>query len=92
MSKKLREVFASSQRVKITGVTYTGRNSARIDYEEIDLNGDTVNLGTAECYDVDSVEIDDENYLAGKSVLSASGEFIVNRRTADRTGLGRRKA
>ena len=89
MSKKLRIRFAIG-RVKVTGVKMTGTNSAVADYEELDHEGKPVNSGAAACFDVDAVELDDEDCLTGESRLSANGQFIVQRRNFDRTGLGRK--
>lgn len=87
--KNLRSRFAIG-RVKITGVKMTGNNSAIADYEELDPEGAVTNTGSAAVFDVDAVELDDEDFLSGNSRLSANGQFIVQKRTFDRTGLGRK--
>ena len=89
MAKKLRIRFGVGQ-VKITGLKMTGTNSAIAEYDELDANGAVINSGAAACFDVDSVEIDDGDHLAGDSRLSANGQFLVQKRTFDRTGLGRK--
>lgn len=88
--KNLRQRFAAVS-VHITGLTPTGRNSANVDYETLDASGDAMGAGTAACFNVDEIQIDDNDCLAGDSVLSATGEFIVKSRTFDRTGLGYKK-
>lgn len=90
MAKKtLRSAFAIG-RVRVTGVKMTGMKSANVDYEELTPDGEVLNTGTAACFDVDSVELDDDHCLDGNSRLSASGEFIVQSRSFDKTGLGRK--
>jgi len=86
--KTLRNRFAIG-RVHVTGVTMTGTKSAVVDYEELTPEGGVATTGAAACFDVDSVELDDDDCLAGDSRLSANGEFIVQKRPFDRTGLGR---
>lgn len=87
--KTLRNAFAVG-RVRIDSVKMTGTKSAVVDYTELTPKGEDLTSGIAACFDVDSVEIDDENCLAGDSRLSASGEFIIQSRKFDRTGLGRK--
>jgi hypothetical protein len=90
MSNKLTNAFPRPDTVKLVAVTYNGRNSARIAYEE-KMGDTTVSHGVADCFDVASIEVDDNSCLDGNSILSASGEYIVNRRTVDKAGLGRAK-
>ena len=85
----LRSAFAIG-RVRITGVKMTGTKSANVDYEELTPDGEVLNTGVAACFDVDLVELDDDRCLDGSSRLSASGEFIVQSRSFDKTGLGRK--
>jgi hypothetical protein len=88
--KNLRSRFAIG-RVRITGVKMTGTKSGLADYEELASDGKTVvNSGTAACFDIDLVELDDEDCLTGGSRLSANGQFLVQKRDFDRTGLGRK--
>jgi len=87
--KTLRSRFAID-RVKITGLKMTGTKSAIADYDELDPEGSVLNSGTAACFDVTLVEIDDDDCLSGSARLSANGQFIVQSRTFDRTGLGRK--
>jgi len=87
MSKKLRVRFGVG-RVKITGLKMTGTNSAIAEYDALDADGVVAHAGVAACFDVDSVELDDEDCLTGDSRLSANGQFIVLKRTFDRSGLG----
>ena len=89
MTKSLRGRFAIG-RVRITGVKMTGNKSALADYEELTPDGAVNTTGTAACFDVDLVELDDEDCLAGGSRLAANGQFIVQKRDFDRTGLGRK--
>ena len=89
MKKTLRSRYAIG-RVRVDGVRMTGTKSAVVDYTELTPDGDDSNTGTAMCFDVDSVELDDDDCLAGESRLSSSGEFIVQSRKLDRTGLGRK--
>lgn len=88
--KTLRSRYAIG-RVRVDGVRMTGTKSAVVDYTELTPDGDALSTGTAMCFDVDAVELDDDDCLAGESRLSASGEFIVQSRKLDRTGLGRSK-
>jgi hypothetical protein len=85
----LRSAFAIG-RVRITGVKMTGTKSANVDYEELTPDGEVLNTGVAACFDVDLVELDDDRCLDGNSRLAASGEFIVQSKSFDRTGLGRK--
>lgn len=87
--KTLKNRFAIG-RVRITGLKMTGTNAGVVDYEELSPEGEVQNSGTAACFDVESVELDDEDCLAGASRLSNSGEFIVVRKAFDKTGLGRK--
>ena len=87
MAKKLRKAFGVGQ-VKITGLKMTGGNSGVADYDALDSAGNVAYSGVAACFDVDAVELDDDNILSGDSRLSANGQFIVQKRTFDRTGLG----
>ena len=89
MAKKLRVRFGVG-RVRITGLKMTGTNSAIADYDELDAEGAVANSGVAACFDVDAVEVDDDDCLSGDSRLSANGQFLVQRRTFDRSGLGRK--
>ena len=86
--KNLRSLH-STNAVRIDKFVPTGTNSGVAEYSE--LNGtEVVNTGSAAVFDVDSVELDDNNCLTGNSRLSNSGEFIVVRKPFDRTGLGRK--
>ena len=87
---KLRERFAS-RKVKITSLRPTGTKSAEADYDELDLDGNVISSGTAACFNIDAVEIDDDDCLMGNSGLSAGGDFIVEHKVYDKTGLGRKK-
>lgn len=89
MVKKLRASFAIG-RTRITNVKMTGTNSAVVEYDELKPDGNVANSGAAACFDVDAVELDDDDCLAGNSRLSANGQFIVEKRVFDRTGLGRK--
>lgn len=87
MTKNLRNRFAPVQ-TKITDLRLTGRKSAQVDYVQLDAEGEELYEGTADCFDIDAIEIDDNDNLTGDSMLSASGELIVQRKAWDRTGLG----
>ena len=81
----------AAQKVHIVALTPTGRKSAEVEYETLDSKNEVLNTGIAACFDVDAVEVDDNDCLAGDSILSATGEFIVKARSFDRTGLGYKK-
>ena len=89
MQRNLRSAFAIGQ-TKITGLKMTGTNSALVEYDELAPDGSVANSGVAACFDVDKVELDEENLLVGDSRISANGQFIVQKRTFDRSGLGRK--
>ena len=89
MAKNLRSRFAIG-RTKITGLKMTGTNSALAEYDELGIDDVVVNSGVAACFDVDKVQLDDDDCLTGDSRLSANGQFIVEKRVFDRNGLGRK--
>ena len=88
--KTLRSRYAA-QKVHILGLTPTGRKSAEVEYETLDHKNEALGTGIAACFDIDSVEIDENDCLTGDSILSATGEFIVKTRSFDRSGLGYKK-
>lgn len=88
MTKKVREVFAPAERIQITGLKLEGPNSGRLSFDVLDEDNEVVGSGTAACFDLDKVELDDDNILVGECRLSNSGEYINPRRTYDKSGLG----
>lgn len=88
MSKNVREVFAPVDRIQITGLKLEGPNSGRLSFDILDEDNEVVGSGTAACFNLDKVELDDDNILVGECRLSNSGEYINPRRTYDKSGLG----
>lgn len=85
--KNLRARF-NPAKTKITDLQMTGRKSATVDYAQLDAEGDVLYEGRAACFDIDSIELDDDDCLTGKSSLSGNGKFVIATEAFDDSGLG----
>lgn len=85
--KNLRARFNPSK-TKITDLQMTGRKSATVDYDQLDADGDVLYSGRAACFDIDTINLDDDDCLEGNSALSGNGKFVIALTAFDDSGLG----